>query len=347
MNTNYKEFIYEYLNIMEQDGILDNIPWIIKQSQYFSDVSNQLQQHIFDIFLDMYKNKEIQKHITMQQFFDKIDLNKIKKDVNFQNFLKVLINSGCQIIFKFNSENISYYEYLDEVLKYRVIDKTQQQKSLLTFSMNYHKYLDQHTNYCRDINQVYREIYNGLIQLTNIGVIGISINSFKKLDKAKIDICHQIGHFIRFLVRISNINYDFCRQWSRTKVKRYDIDKDIKNYYLDSQQFKALSQSYISYIINFLKNNVQITKENVISNLNFLFNKAKVNNIKQIQFSNIEIFNMFSYKSVINFIRVIYEDYVNNDSGRNLWKIFKKWLVNSIKYNFDIKLVIDKTNIFK
>lgn len=117
------------------------------------------------------------------------------------------------------------------------------------------------------------------------------------------------------------------------KIKQYKFDNNKINYYLDQQQFKAISSIYIQCLVNAFKNNSNdFSKQNIEDYYKTILYLSNVLKYSPVNVKNIEIFvNIFSNIDIKEFINVIYKEALSNFNNRNKFKDFKKWLYNSLK----------------
>jgi len=339
-----KQLIYEYIKDLVEEERFSNIhktkrfndlcfidESLIFESEYFSEVPNDLQQYIVNIFTNMYDSKISSKYISIKEIAKYLLNNKIKNFKNFHNFLNVLTEANGKIELKFSTEN-SYYETPIIVQPIKIFDQNISPFDLAKIDENYKIYLNSKLNQIKTANKLYEQLFNLVKYQDNWGIINVNI---LKYDKLSIIVCHELSHLIKFLIRVSGINYNYCRYWS--SIPHNDFDSyhmtkiEYENYLLDSDEFKSLAETYITLIKNHYNNNIENKSKETLQN--YLYSIFKDSNLPYIPKKYLNEVNTLTNKlDITNFIQSIYKESKLDKSNHNKWTVFKKWLNNSFKH---------------
>ena len=317
---------------------------ILCETTYFQqwDVNDSCVNAVENIL-----NKILEKYKTTGDIFDleinypiktllsEINYTTLSNFKNFHKFLDLLkthaIGSIKISIGKLDPEgnNSSFYE---SPTKFGYLSKNE-----LCID-GYYQHIEDLTKYEPTWHHKIQKIMQELFQLKNFGTINISANYFKNNELLKTAIAHELSHFFKFLIRINSMNYKYGLNYSRANQKN---NNDLESYFSKPNEWKELAATYIEELAIIFKNlNIEHTHENGIKFINAVFRFSKVPYEQCFNFDEYEEFILnipqenFHLKNIQKFIKTTYENSIANDSVRNNWKVFKKWIFNEFKSRF-------------
>lgn len=327
---------------------------LISESNYFDDVQQSLENFLINYIDNKIKEGDYFIQIPISIFAE--ELSKTKKG-NYRcmhQFLDALKENKIGFIdFKFihEEEKTCYFAPPIEISKIKIVnDDLSTEKyfedKMTLITHDYEKFIEEKTKNDKSMNETYKKINNEIKYRERWGEIGIGTNYFQKDRKylaGAID--HEFGHFINFLIRISNVNHEMCRYWSRNHHSDFKLDKNgnlssdqIPAYLLDSDEFKQQCSTVIDRICKkFKEESNNFSKENILDYFNYIIIHEIQHNRKHIA-KNEEnekiIQNSFKYNLSLNFMRMIYQDSLKHlkdgEHRNNNFTIFKKWLLKSL-----------------
>lgn len=205
----------------------------------------------------------------------------------------------------------------------------------------YYQYIEDLTKNCLTWHDCIQTIIKELFNLQDFGTINISAEYFRrKKQYINSAISHEISHFIKFLIRINGLNYEYGLNYSR---KDLDFTK-LENYFSKPSEWKELAATYIEELcIMFDDINVEHNYQMAIKFINSIFRYCKIPYDNCFTFDEYEQlilqFNseFFHKKEIMQFIKTTYENSKDNNSYRNTWKVFKKFIFNEFKHKYKDK----------
>lgn len=325
---------------------------LISESHYFDDVQQSLENYLITYINKEIKNENYFIQIPISEFAEEL-LKTKKGNYNcMHQFLDALKTNEIGFIdLKIISNNNCCFSPPIEISKIKIInDDLSTEKyfedKMTLITNDYEKFMEEKTKNDKSMNDTYKKINNEIKYRERWGEIEIGANYFtKNKDYLNEVIDHEFGHFINFLIRISNINHDMCRYWSRNHHSEYILDKNgnLSNdqkaaYFLDSDEFKQWCSTVINRLCKkFEEESNDFSKENILDYYNYIIKHEIQHNRKYIakkEENEKIIHNSFKYELSLNFMRMIYHDSLKplkeGEHRNNNFTIFKKWLLNSL-----------------
>lgn len=325
---------------------------IIVEEVYFQgwDVNTSCITCIENIVNEILKKYEQTRDIDdleikypIKQILSEIDYSTLSNYKNFHKFLDLMkenatgyVTISVGKISEFNDKD-SYYE---PPMKFGYKPKN----GLLIDS--YYQYIEDITSDCKNWHQIIQKIMKELFQLQDFGTINISSLVIKRKKELKggeqilkTSIAHEISHLIKFLIRINGLNYNYGLYYSRK-----DLDyNDRNNYFSKPDEWKELAATYIEELrIMFDGLEIDHSYNNSIKFINAIFKNIKIPYKNCFTMDEYAMFLIdfkekhFHEKQIKQFIKTTYQNSLHQNTERNTWKIFKKFITNEFKRRYKI-----------
>lgn len=326
------------LCIFEETVICEDVyfqKWDVNES-CINAVNNILQK-----ILSNYKNsndvEDLELKYPIKKLLNEIDYSTLSNYKNFHNFLDLMKENATGFItisIGKSNEKLEKDSFYEPPVKFGYRPKN----GMIVDS--YYQYIEDITKDCETWHDIIQKIMNELFLLQDFGTINISSLMFHRNEEVlKAAIAHEVSHFIKFLIRVNGLNYNYGLNYSRK-----DLDyKDKRNYFSKPDEWKELAATYIEELrIMFDELKIDHSYNNSIKFINSIFKFVKIpynkcfNEDEYVTF--ILDFNKkhFHRKEIQEFIKTTYENSKLEQSYRNTWKVFIKFIFNEFKRRYKI-----------
>jgi hypothetical protein len=210
----------------------------------------------------------------------------------------------------------------------------------------------------KTLKEKYQKIKSNIVNQYSFGCIGINGKYFTQLEKFKKNvITHEFEHLLDYLIKINAENWNIGKEY-RSKIVHNDFmldpngnfanEDDYIAYLLDEKEFKPLSETFIEQLkILFLEhysNPTENDKKRFLSHVfefceipvRFTYKKSKQNEETQMYLKDFNILSNYHMNKLLKaFVFYNWKDSLseNENSSRNKWTIFKKWIKNEFQIN--------------
>ena len=197
---------------------------IVCETTYFQqwDVNDSCVnavKNILNKILEKYKLTgdifDLEINYPIKQLLKEIDYSTLSNYKNFHKFLDLLKEHAVGFI-KISigklDESGNTSSYFEPPVKFSYTPKNGMIADL------YFQYIKDLTEDEPTWHHKIQKIMHELFQLKDFGTINISANYFKNSKLLETAISHEVSHFIKFLIRINSLNYDYGLNYSRSDL---------------------------------------------------------------------------------------------------------------------------------
>ena len=280
---------------------------------------DKIIKQILNNYSQTHDIEDLEFKYPIKQFLSEINYSTLSNFKNFHKFLDLLkMNANGYLKICVGKDSSSYFE-------------PPTQFSTVGLVENYYEYIERITQDKHCLADKLEVIFDELFNLDCLGTINIAVSLLKtdeEILKAAIE--HELTHFLKFLIRLNSMNFNYGLNWSKKEFKYFD----------NPNEWKELAVTYIEelqLIFNKLNlvHDVETAKQfaNVIylwSDISFR-NPVKSCDEKLVRDIFKKLSELLHRNEIEEFIRVTYENSNDSKSVRNVFKVFNKVLINSLK----------------